>query len=324
MKTSNKLKGLLFVLSLMVLIPSVGFTQTVREALEEYNAGASIIKEDPEKALEHLYRALEISEDLDIEGREAKELAESLIPRAHLQRAMNLYRAKKMLECIDEMEKAQETAEKYFDGNTLERAERIMPQLYNQLGNREYRADNFEEAISYYKKAIEIKSNYPDPLYGLALVNQKQENYEKMLDYLKKTLEVANEVNDRDKAEDSQRKAKNYLLKEGDKAQKAKNYKEAIEFFTKALEFDNTDGTIYFLLAINHSELKNWEEVVENGNLALENPNGLDEAGIYYQLGVAHQNLGNNSEACEAFNNALSGSYRAAAEYQINEVLKCN
>ncbi|MFO8023374.1 MAG: tetratricopeptide repeat protein [Perlabentimonas sp.] len=324
MKTTNKLKALLFVLTLMVALPSAGFAQTVREALEEYNAGASIIKEDPDKALEHLYRALEISEDLDLEGREAKELTESLIPRAHLQRAMNLYRAKKMLECIDEMEKARETAEQYFDGNTTKRVERIMPQLYNQLGNREYRADNFEKAISYYKKAIEIKSDYPDPLYGIARAKQKQENDEEMLEYLKKTLEVANEVNDRDKADDAQRKGKNHLIRKGDKAQKAKNHEEAVEFFTQALEFDNTDGTIYFLLAVSHTELENWEEVVENSNKALENPNELDEAGVYYQMGVAHQNLGNKSAACEAFNNALSGSYRAAAEYQINEVLKCN
>lgn len=324
MKT-NKFNKLLIALSFAIVLPLFGTSQTVKEAVEEYNAGASIIKENPKLALEHLYRALEISEDLEYDGRETKDLAESLIPQAHYQSAMLLYRQKKMLETLEELEKALETAKKYFDKRTQSSVERIIPQLYNQMGNSEFRAESFDKAINYYKKAIDIKVDYPDPYLGVALSFEKLENYDGMLDYLQKTIDIALQVNDRSKAEDAQRKAKGYLLRNGQEAQEAKKFQEAIDWYTKVLEFDDTDGSIYFVLAVNNSELKNWDKVVEFSQSALEKANGsLDEAGIYYQMGVAYQNQGDTIQACQAFNNALSGSYRAAAEYQIKEVLKCN
>ncbi|MDD2197028.1 MAG: tetratricopeptide repeat protein [Bacteroidales bacterium] len=324
MKT-NKMKFLILAITLVFALPFVSEAQTVKEAVEAYNSGASILKDNPAGALEKLYQALEISEELDYDGQETKLLAQSLIPKAHQQLAMNLYREKKLPESLAHLENARRTAKEYGDNGTLTRVDKIIPQLYNQMGNSEYREENFEKAIESYQKSIEVKTDYPDPYLGIALSYEKQENYDSMLEYLKKTLEVANSINDRNKAEDAQKKAKAYLLKKGDSAQKDKEYNEAIEFFTKILEFDQADGTTYFLLAVNYSELKNWDKVVDNCELALEHANGsLDKAGIHYQMGIAFQNLGKNTEACKAFSNALSGTYSAAAEYQMKEVLKCN
>lgn len=320
----NKIKKLLAVLTFTLALPFFGLTQTVKEAVEAYNAGASIIKENPVGAIEHLYRALELSEDLDYDGKETKELAESLIPQAHYQAAMQYYKQKKMTETLDQLEKALETSKKYFDKKTQSSVERIIPQLYNQLGNSEYRANDFEGAIKHYMMAIEIKPDYPDPYLGISLSYENMEDFDNMLSYLKKTIEVANNANDRSKADDAQRKAKGYLLRNGQEAQKNAKHEEAVEWFTKVLDFDKTDGSVYFVLAVSYGELKNWEKVIENSQLALDNANGaLDEAGIHYQMGVAYQNLGDTAQACQEFNNALSGSYRAAAEYQIKEVLKC-
>ncbi|MDD2279743.1 MAG: tetratricopeptide repeat protein [Bacteroidales bacterium] len=323
MKT-NKVKFLILAITLVLSLPFISAAQTVKEAVEAYNSGASMLKENPAGALEKLYQALEISEELDYDGQETKLLAQSLIPKAHQQLAMNFYRDKNLPETLDQLEKARKTAKEYGDNGTLARVDKIIPQLYNQMGNSEYRDEKFEKAIEFYLKSIEIKADYPDPYLGIALSYEKQENFDSMLEYLKKTIEVANSVNDINKADDAQKKAKAYLLKNGDSAQKDKKYDEAIEFFTKVLEFDKVDGTIYFLLAVNYSETKNWDKVVDNSKLALEYANGtLDKAGIYYQMGTAYQKLGKNTEACEAYSNA-SGSYSAAAEYQMKEVLKCN
>lgn len=321
---TNKLNKLFLVFAIALLIPILGSSQTVREAVEEYNTGAQMLKENPQGALGHLYKALEISEDLEFEGKETKELAESLIPQAHYQYAMILYRERKMYETLEQLEKALETSKKFLDRRTQASVERIIPQLYNQMGNTEYRANNFDKAIDYYKKAIDVKPDYPDPYLGISLSYEKAENFEEMLEYLKKTIEVSLQVNDRSKAEDAQRKAKGYLLRNGQEAQQAKKFQEAVEWFTRVLEFENTDGSVYLVLAVNYGELKNWQKVVENCTLALENNGSLDSAGIYYQMGMAHQNMGNTAEACQAFSNALSGSFRAAAEYQMKEVLKCN
>lgn len=322
MKTTLRLLAISVIL---LAFTNLSSAQTVKEAVEAYNAGATMIKENPAGALEKLYEALEISEELDYDGEETKVLAQSLIPMAHQQLAMIYYREKKMNDALEQLEKSRETAKEFGDQRTLQRVERTIPQLYNQMGSSKYRENLFEEAIENFKKALEINPNYPDPLLGIALSHEKSENYEQMLDYLKQTLDVSISINDRKKAEDATNKAVGYLFKNGDAAQKNKDFKTAIELFTKALEFDKTDGSIYFLLAINHGELKEWDKVVDYCNLALENPNEqIEKAGIYYQLGTAYQNLGKKNEACEAFSNTLSSAYSAAAEYQMKEVLKCN
>ena len=321
---SNKLAKLILVLSIVV-IPNLSQSQTLKEATEAYNTGATLLQDKkPKEALGYLYNALALSEELEFEGTEIKRNTEDIIPTAHFQNAMNLYREKDMNGTLEQLEKAQETAHSYGDRKTLGRVETIIPQLYNQMGNTEYRADNFEKAINYYEKAIGIKTDYSDPYLGIALSMEKQENFDGMLEYLRKTMDVSLQTNDRNKADDAQKKAKAYLLLKGDEAQKVKSFEEAISYFKKALEFDELDGTIYYVLAVNNSELKEWEKVIEFSKLALEKANGnLDEAGIYYQMGVAFQNQGDTTEACQAFTNALSGAYRAAAEYQMKEVLKC-
>lgn len=324
MKT-NRLKFLAFAITIAFSMPFISSAQTVKEAVEAYNTGASMLKDNPEGALVKLYQALEISNELDSDGQETKLLAQSLIPKAHQQLAMTFYKDKKLIETLDQLEKARKTAKEYGDNGTLARVDKIIPQLYNQMGNSEYREEQFEKAIEFYQKAIEVKADYPDPFLGISLSYEKLANYDSMLEFLKKTIEVANSVNDRSKADDAQKKAKGYLLITGDAAQKGKKYDEAIELFTKILEFDQTDGLIYFILARNYSELKNWDKVIENSKLALENTNGnFDKTDVYYQMGAAYQSLGKNTDACQAFSNALSGKNSAAAEYQMKEVLKCN
>ncbi len=324
MKTST-VRILSLVIALTFAFPAFLSAQTLKEAVEAYNAGASMLKDDPSGALVKLYEALEISLELDYDGQETQLLAQSLIPKAHQQLAMNLYRDKKLPETLDQLEKARKTSIDFNDDATLARVDKIIPQLYNQMGNAEFRQELFAEAIDHYKKAIDIKTDYTDPYWGIALSYEKMEDFDAMMDYLKKTLDVANSMNDKSKVENAQKKAKGYLLKSGDVAQKENRYAEAIDFFNKSLEFDAEDGTVYFLLAVNNAELKQWEKVIEFSALALEHANGqLDKAGIYYQMGTAYQNLKRNAEACESFSKALNGSYGPAAEYQMKEVLKCN
>jgi tetratricopeptide (TPR) repeat protein len=323
MKT-KKLKNLLYLLPL-VFLPLVMSAQTLREATEEFNkAGVLINEQKPEEALPILYRALTMSEDLEEEGAQLKEQIQDIIPKAHLQYAMSLYKAKKFYETIEQLEKAQETSKKYGDRKTLASVNRTIPQLYNQIGNNEFRVNNFEKAIGYYQKAIDIKADFPDPYLGISLSLEKLEKFTEMLDMLKKTMEISIQVNDRNKADDAVKKAKAYLLRKGDEAQKAKKFEEAIVFFEKVLEYDNTDATIFFVIAVNYNELKNWDKVIEFSNKTLEIGNGnIDRAGVYFQIGVAYQNLDKKAEACEAFNNALNGSFRQAAEYKIKNELKC-
>lgn len=321
---TKKLTTLLIVAFTFALSFTV-IAQSKKEAVDAYNSGATLMKENPEAALEQLYLSLKLSDELGEDGEETKVLAESLIPTTHWEYAMKLYKDKKMYETLEQLEKAEETAVKFGDTKTQQRVEKTIPKLYYAMGVTNYKEDKFEKAIEYYNKALNFNPEYPDPVLGIALSYEKQEDYEKMLEYLKKTIEVANAANDREKSEDALKKAKAYLLRNGDEAQKANKNKDAVEWFGRVLEFDANDGSVYYVLAINYNSLKDWDNAIANANIAIEKGNGsLDIPGLYYQLGLAYQGKGSNDDACEAFSKALSGTYKTAAEYQMKEVLKCN
>ncbi len=309
---------------LVALFPLTTFGQGKKEAVDAYNSGAQMIKDNPAGALENLLLSIKISEQLGEEGEETKVLAEGLIPRTHLGLAMKLYGEKKMFETLEQLEKARETADKYNDKTTKQRAEGIVPKLYNQMGNTEYRANNFEKAIEYYNKAISIKAETPENFLGIALSYEKQNDFEKMLEYLKQTIEVANKVNDRNKADDAVNKAKAYLSRKADESVKANKRDEATIFLNRWLEFDSNDVLVYRSLFLNYCELKDWDNAISNGKIVVEKSAAtVDLSDIYFQLGVAYQGKGNKEEACSTFSK-VSGTLKARADYEMKEVIKCN
>ena len=316
---------ILLIGALAFALPFAAFSQGKKEAVDAYNTGATMIKENPEEALNKLYESLKISEGLGEEGEETKVLAESLIPGAHFSLAMKLYKEKKTVETLEQLEKAEETAVKYNDAKTQASVEKTIPKFYYAMGVTSYKEENFDKSIEYYNKAIHFKPDYTDPFLGIALSYEKKNDNEKMIEYLKKTIEVGTAANDVAKVDDAKKKAKSFYLRSGDEAQKAEKYAEAIESFIRAQEFNGDDGSILYQLSINYNLLKDWDNAIKNATLALEKGSEtIDKAGVYYQLGVSYEGKGDKEEACKAYSNALSGNYKANAEYKMKEVLKCN
>ncbi|HPJ46275.1 MAG TPA: hypothetical protein PL017_09265, partial [Tenuifilaceae bacterium] len=119
---------------LAVALPFATIAQTKKEAVDAYNNGATMIKENPQGALDKLYESIKISEQLGEEGEETKVLAESLIPSVHFELAMKLYKEKKSVETLEQLEKAEETAVKYGDAKTQQKVEKTIPKLYYAMG----------------------------------------------------------------------------------------------------------------------------------------------------------------------------------------------
>jgi TolA-binding protein len=81
---------------------------------------------------------------------------------------------------------------------------------------------------------------------------------------------------------------------------------------------------VYRSLFINYSELKDWDNAIANGNIVIEKGAGsIDLNEIYFQLGVAYYGKGNTEEACSALGK-VNGAFKARAEYEMKEVIKCN
>jgi tetratricopeptide (TPR) repeat protein len=92
------------------------------------------------------------------------------------------------------------------------------------------------------------------------------------------------------------------------------------------LDYDDESADVYYRLAEASNKASNYEKAVQYATTALDHENGgkTDKAKIYFELGYAHQTLGNKSVACDAFSNALFGSFKSPAEHKMEYELKCD
>jgi len=322
---SWKIKVFVFIFSLITGIGN-NFAQTKNEAVEAYNMGLSMMKTDPEAALESLNKAIEISEQLGAEGEETREMAEALIPGIHYQIGVNLYKKKELLEAAEQFERTVEVAEEFGDTQTKEKAARIVPQLYFAVGNGLYKADQFDSALVYFNLATEADSNYEKAYFGKALTYRKMEDTENFLEAIDNTIEAALQSNKDQIATKAEETARDYLLIRGQKAVQAKSYEEASGLLEKVVVYDPDSKEAFYLLGLSHNALKNWSKSMKAINKAidLETGTGDDLAKLYYELGTAYYGLGDNEAACEAYSKAAEGGYKQSAEYQMKHVVKCN
>eukprot|EP01120_Amphizonella_sp_Union-15-10_P017108 TRINITY_DN9402_c0_g1_i1.p1 TRINITY_DN9402_c0_g1~~TRINITY_DN9402_c0_g1_i1.p1 ORF type:complete len:565 (+),score=142.25 TRINITY_DN9402_c0_g1_i1:49-1743(+) len=96
----------------------------------------------------------------------------------------------------------------------------------------------------------------------------------------------------------------------GNAAYKAKNFTEALEFYTKAFELDNTNMTYLTNRAAVHFEMQNYERCVEDCLEALEvgkaNRAPFENRGrAWYRIGNAKVKQEKYTEAIEAYNKSL-------------------
>ncbi|MGE0077707.1 MAG: tetratricopeptide repeat protein [Bacteroidales bacterium] len=323
MKRKQILNSLL-VVGLGLLIPVVGFGQTMKEAVDAYNSAATTYKQDPKSALENLNKAIQICEQLGEEGTEVKTNSESLTPSVYFELAMSSYKQKDLQGTLDNLEKAEETAVKYNVGAIKSRVEKTIPKLYNVMGNTKFKEDKFEEAIKNYTKALNFNADFVDPLIGLTLSYEKLGDEAKMLEYIDKTIEAAKKANDNKTADETTIKAKNFFLKQADDAQKNQKYEDAIVSLNNVLKYDSNDNDVYRLLAVNYNRVEKWNEGIEAALKAIDLKTGTadEKAELYFLLATAYQKINDNAKACEAYKNAAYGTYKPNADYQIQQ-LKC-
>jgi len=321
----------LFIIFFSLLISlNVAFGQTINEVKEAFNNGVSAIQSNSyEEAITQFNTCLEMYSGLDeeeaMEGEDMVLQIESKLPTLHYQVAMDFFQAKELDKAIDEFEKTVEVANKYDNEPTLEKAQQIIPQLYYQKAGGKYKNKNLEGALGDYNKATELNPEYEKAYYMKSLIYKKMGDDASFIESTRKAIEYA-EQNDEQKVVDKAKQSgSKYFLKKGNEAKSAEQYDDAKKYLILALEFDGKDAMAYYLLATVNNLQKNYDAAIEATGKALEfeSDDAAKKARIYFEMANALKEKGENDRACAAYKNASYGAYKAAAEYQIVHVLKC-
>ena len=219
--------------------------------------------------------------------------------------------------------------------------------LYNS-GNDKLKAGNFDGAITNYSEALKIQEDYR--IYyqmGIALKKHgKLEDAKKTFESCIKlnpdyegsynalggvlfsmgdltgavtNFEKVLQISQSNKIKNTVKKnlAKAYA-KLGATQISGGNSEKAVEYLSKAVEYDNYDAA-YLSLAKLYSEMGNYDKSLEASENAMKYRTSISRGGPYYYMGVAYKSKGDEKKAKEMFNNAKADpQYKKTAEYELS------
>ena len=314
-------------LTIVISLPSLVSAQVLADAIEKYNEGLEFAQNrDFANAIVTFKEAIEMSNAVGAEADDIRNRAMTQIPRMSLQIAAGYLRERDFENGIEALKDTRELAEKYNDEETARRALGNLPRAYLQLGNILYREGEIDAAAQQYRSALEIYPNYHNAYYQLGLVYRVRQDLEESLRNFDRAIELADSQNDADGANRARMAAHDYLVFVGARQIEDKQYRRSVETLRRALGYNPESAEAHYRLAEAFNFQAQWDNAIESALRALQFDNSprTEQARIHFELGVAHKNRGNEQAACNAFENAAFGDFRAAAEHELEHELNCN
>jgi len=303
--------------------------QSLDEARDLYNQGGQATLEgDLETAIQNFEECVAICETLyekeeDTDAEELMLTVQQTLPKLYWQLSQNKVKEKDYNSSLEFALKAKDAANNVSETDIASKASTMASKLYYSFALRDYKAKNYTEALTYLDNSInENPSNFSAHLLKV-VIYKDTENEKALIDATQTLVAIEGDDDSKDKAVNL---TANYFYNEGVKAKQASQYEKAINYIEKSFEFNAENADAYFLLVSVYNSQKDWDKAIDAANEGLKYEDNPAEAKarFYYELGNAYVGKGDNTSACDAFNKASVGVYSENANYQINEVLKCN
>lgn len=319
----------------LVGVTADAFAQDRASAVKAYNKAREMASNgEYEQAINMYNQAMTISEKIGEEGSDIVQLVREKLPQIYLQSAYSRYKnfqknqnMENLQGAIDQFVETADIAGDYGDKETASKARQIVTQLMYSKSILQYKTQQFNAALATLDEIIARDSNYAKAYYQKAIVIKRrdEEDLDRMLPLLDKAIEVGKQTNDNMIVRQATQKAAEELVYRGSVAIQNQNYQEALDLLNRSLNYVSDNADAYYRLAEAHNKLSNWNEGMKYAKQALQHEQGgkTELAKIYFELGLAHQAIGNKDESCSAFKNAAFGSFKNSAEHKMEYELKC-
>ncbi len=195
-----------------------------------------------------------------------------------------------------------------------------------QLGQAQLQQGNIEAAIAAYERGIEFAPDYANNYFMKAYALKQQGNPDEAITWYQKAIDVAQSQNNAAIVNKANNNIAGIWLSRAGTAFDEENYEEGLQHMDQASEFIDMDASMYYQYARGQNGLRNYEQALEYADQGLEivnRNNKQDLSNLYFQKGLAHKNLGQSEQACEAMQQVTAGPYRQNAQYEMKHNLEC-
>lgn len=312
----------------LLMLSAAGITQAQDRAaaVDAFNQAQDLLRANQfPQALEKFQETRRIARQAGSDADDIRERAEGQIPAIQVQIGQNSFRARNFEQAIIDFDKAYALANEMGNTRIAQQVANNIPVIMLQWGNTEFNANNNDRAEEIYRMALERNANYANPHHQLGLIERRRNNIDGALSHFDRAIELATAQGRTEVADAARNAARDYLTFVGATAIEEGNFRRAVEMLNRSLTYDNNHAETLYRLSEAHNQLGNWTQAVTNATRALEFEQGgqVARARIFFELGYAHMNQGNTSQACTAFRSAAFGNFRAAAEHHMEHDLSC-
>ncbi len=207
---------------------------------------------------------------------------------------------------IEGFEQTKDAGEEYGNSQIAEKAKGLITQFLYSKSILQFKQQNLEASLATLDEVIERNPNYAKAYYqkGIVVKNMDSKNLQETMAHFDKAIEVGQKTNDSQIVTRTQEAAHEELVYRGSKATENKNFDQAVDLVTRALEYSNS-ADAHYRLAEAYNKTQDWQQAINHAQeaLGLESGGRTEKAKIYFELATAHQGLCQTEEACSAYGN---------------------
>ncbi|MFO7656823.1 MAG: tetratricopeptide repeat protein [Bacteroidales bacterium] len=327
MKIMNRTIKAIFTVLIFALCSGNSFSQkTMNDVIASYNSAIQAQQSgNLEAALDSFKSCVAIATELGEEADDLRIQAEGQIPVINYEIGRKYASEKNYDMAIKQFTETLDIAKVYGTEDDVNKVTNALGQVYYIQATTFYKEEKFSETLEMLNKSLEYLPGNSKALYIMALTYKGMDNEEKVAEAARNAADAAKAGNDNKLYEGSLKIGRDYYLLKADGAKNAKKYDTAIKYLQTSLEFDGSNASTYYLMTQIYNTQKMWDNAISAANKALEfeKPEPVDQAKIYYEIGNAYKEKGENDKACEAFKKAAVGAFKESSDYMIQHVLKC-
>ncbi len=317
----------LFILIIAGITPVIYGQTTINDVKSSFNQAVQLEKINPEAAIKSYQLVVDLAGEVDDEeAAQIKEQAMGRIPKMYYEAAKKKAGAKDYHGSVEMLEASIEGFKALGDSRSAGRSLSTILSIRNLQGSNALNEGNFTEALGFYDDALQRAPSYTKGYLGKLLIYDKMEDIDKMEETAIMGLGVCEQERDSKTAGDIKKVMRTLYFNNAQTSMADQDYATTESNLKRSIEYGNNNVIVFYQLGLAQKGQQKWEEALDSFNKALELETGSDEdkAKIYFEIGTAYQSLGQESQACAAFRNALHGEFAEAAKYQIDNVLKCD
>ena len=240
------------------------------------------------------------------------------------QTAKQAAQAKDHTQAYTQFEQALQLAQDIEHQGAISQVSNFLQKLPKNWGNDAIEKEQYEEALTHFEKGTKHASDDAYMYYGKGLSLINLDSTEAGFSALEKAIEVGNRTGNTRVTGLATERIRDEFLSRASKALNTEDPGEAkadktLEVLDEMRKYVDPNSKSLFYRSRALFEKRQYQQAIETAQKGLEQHQGSrsDAAKFHFIVAESQMKLGNNGTACQTFQKATFGDYKARAEHYL-------